>query len=695
MRWGDAPQRIRFRSSPVAGPTWWRLRRSGAHARLLTLAWWVAAAGCTGAPFSSAAPDGGVTDAAAAPTVVGGATCDGPVVRVDDTLVFRLGFPAVDAGMRRRCSGLQDSTVFYRVETPAPGTLSYLVVGDGTTAAAVGSADYCSWLAPCDAQGSVLVDGTAVALRVAGTRDRPPVVALTFTPLAATDACASPTPIDLSTSEVTVQGTFADAADLQQFTCAGGRERVYSFALAEASDVRVRALEGDLAGLVLHEGGCPDAVTWCSTPHPPPRLMRSLPAGNHTLVVESGRDGPVGGFAFGVRREPTRSVPNDHCQGAVAVDLSTGEAEVTTSFAGAIPGPNSPVQRALYFAVTLPWAGRLSATTTVGALPPGDSGVRYYDGACAGSVPSTTGCSRNLRPGRYVVGVFEAREPSPAQVTLRLHATRVVPPENETCQSAIPLLFDENDTVTLQEQSLGLTEDMALPEDCTAGSGLSDDVFYRLDLAELSDVSVHAESAYHLLNVGILADGCDSPRLVACNGGGSWARLPAGTYHVVVEPESRYSEYMCGGETGFTLQAARYAVPPAPANATCEAAMPLTVGETTGAAFLRGDARGARVDIPLACELALTSSPGVAVHYRLNLQTAGYLRVTPTMRPAGSVALFPDSCAAAGPIECLRPEAPVVTRKPLPAGRYRLVVSIPYSAGADTHYAYAVEWVPP
>ncbi|MFO0598749.1 MAG: PPC domain-containing protein [Myxococcaceae bacterium] len=211
----------------------------------------------------------------------------------------------------------------------------------------------------------------------------------------------------------------------------------------------------------------------------------------------------------------------------------------------------------------------------------------------------------------------------------------------DICSKAIPVAFvDGGATVSVDLAQATEQYESTCSSDMNSGA----DLIFQLTLPEAKALAVSAkdntDGGLQDLTLTLLASPCPLVRQVQCNDSSrdpetlDLARVPAGTWYVLLENYSKSSDTPGPVDVTFTLTDAA----PGPANDSCSMAQALTL--TNGMAMATGTTAGAFNDSAgsaLSCSSTSASEP--EVYYSFTL--AQDADVTVTVTPDASSSFYP------------------------------------------------------
>ncbi len=525
--------------------------------------------------------------------------------------------------------------------------------------------------------------------------------------------CDSPIVVDLTGASTMLTGDFADVErDDVSLPCGGvGRpEIVYRLELSERSDIQVSGTSSLLYALL--DGACGSSALACDDGFDP-LYVTNLAAGSYDLVVEERFDD---GRPFQIvvqRLPPTDRPANDRCAMAEVLDLSSGSAQVAGSWIGVVPGSTASCgsQHALYYEVTLDApsslqivdARRNSAIEVRSGCNGAALGCGSFDGLCPSALPAGT---YTIRVSPRFAGDFMR--------DFDLSITReaaVADPTNDTCDSAQAILL-AGAQVTVNGSMLRAQSDPV--NTMCPNSSFSRDLFYTVDLAERSDVTLRVSGGSSFsYSASLIRGTCANP-----TGGQCLDRLdqpqtlfgmPAGPLTIALEYDRSISENDCRAvnDAAFSLEISAGASPPPPPNDTCASPTAITfTGGHGSIAAINGTTRGSANDVdPLMCPNQTTRPSGLDVFYEVTVPLASRLRITPTnVQSDMGVSLHSLTCTATSALACSATSGSssgqgLETQFGVPAGTYFLrVEQTPRFSGqtvTPADFSYVMELLAP
>ncbi len=497
-----------------------------------------------------------------------GETCDDPIP-IDPTagvVVLEGQFGWATDGFSGSCTG--GSARVYTFTLSAPGYFHAMDVGEATgkflrsaTSTCLGGTEV-ACTAPSQSEFEVvnLPAGTYFLFLV---QERLPYQSADFRTLVqvtqavalpANDICAGALPIDLSSGQATISGSwrFATLGTGAAGQCGVNRvDLYYSIDLAQPADLRITSASGAVVAQML-SGDCASlAEERCFIPQP--SCSSRLPAGRHYLRAfrpqgaENTED-----FQLTLSREDIPAPPsNESCSTAEVLTLSGGKATLqarldlaqrneTVSCASPTAGGD------LVYRIDLPARSDVALTWN------GDYSARYgvavETGTC-GATPAP--CDQNQKSQTllgvpagpmWIVVQGESLYSSATcwrgdfSMEVAVHDSPPIP-ANDTCPGAevvdLPAL---GSSAVVHGTTAGANTDLA-PASCGAGSLTGPDVFYRIQLGVpgrlwMKDVAPFGRMAY------FLTTDCSVPAKLRCgweNAGFLTDPLPAGSYVLGVE----------------------------------------------------------------------------------------------------------------------------------------------------------------
>lgn len=453
----------------------------------------------------------------------------------------------------------------------------------------------------------------------------------------------------------------------------------FTFALTEPRDVWITAtgtttMHVGLRGAATCESG-PEVA--CVTGSPATLLRRSLPAGEHVIVVES-LSATV--FDLTLRFEPPTTVPpTDRCD-ATTVDISAGGvftglfAETSDDYV--LSCSSTPRADGAYrLVLDAPKDVILEASTSGGGSPSTNLAlVRACDDR-----ESTLRCQAGGRPSRLVqralpAGTYYVIVESSSAIASAWSLTVVITdpaprPPGDACSTAIDIT-DGPGTASLA------TAERDVTTSCGGSSTFLRDLVFQFTLPTTRDVTLTTNGAgFH---AAALATECGvvSSELRCRQAGSpqsqSWRSLPAGTYFVIVDTTLSTGD--------VTASIATSAPTPVPPNDRCEGAIPLS-----GSIARRDTLVGFEDDVS-AC-----SGSNPDAFYEITLATRREILVS--VRPADDrthshTLSLRDGCGAASNVVCDTGN-PAVINRVLDPGTYVLVVEAGAGVASDFELRYA------
>lgn len=501
------------------------------------------------------------------------------------------------------------------------------------------------------------------------------------------DAECNPTNDDCATARVLPgPGTFnAATRGLTSRTTLGcasastAADAFFRFTLAEPRDVWITATGTTTLNVALRAGAnCasgPEVA--CVVGSPATVLRRSLPAGEHVIVVETAS---ATVFDLTLRFEPPTTVPPvDRCDGAT-VDISAGGvfsglfAETSDDYV--LSCSSTPRGDAAYrLVLDAPKDVVLEATTSGGGSPATNLALVR---AC-GDRESTLRCQAGGRPARLVqralpAGVYyvlvESSSATASTWSLTVSVTDPAPrPPGDACGTAIDIT-DGPGTA-----SLG-TAERDVTTTCGGTSTFLRDLVFTFTLPSTRDVTLTTNGAgFHAAALatecGVLASELrcrqtSSPQVQ------SWRSLPAGTYYAIVD-----TTLSTGDVTASITTSAPTPIPP---NDRCEGAIALA-----GSIARRDTLLGFEDDVS-GC-----SGSNPDAFYEITLATRREILVS--VRPADDrthshTLSLREGCAAATNLVCDTGN-PAVINRVLDPGTYVLVVEAGATVASDFELRFA------
>jgi hypothetical protein len=459
-----------------------------------------------------------------------------------------------------------------------------------------------------------------------------------------------------------------------------GADAFYTFVLEEPRDVWVTAAgTGNVTVALRDAASCETGPELgCATGSPATLLRRSLPAGEHVIVVES-TSAVV--FDLTLRFEsPTTVPPIDRCD-PTTLDISAGGtftglfAETSDDYTLSCSSTVARSEAAYRLVLDAPKDVILEGSTTGGGSPSTHLALVRDCGERA----STLRCQSGGRPARVVYRALPAgtyfvllESSSTAASMWSLSATVSDPverPVGDACSTAVD--------ITSGSGAASLTgAERDVTTSCGGTSTALRDVVFRFTLEGARDVSLTTTGAgYHAAALstecGTIASELrcrqtSSPQTQA------WRSLPAGTYFAVVDTTTSV------GDVTATLVTSDPT--PIPVNDRCEGAIALTNGL-------------ARRDTLLGFEDDVSACSGTNPDAFYALTLTERTEVLVTVRPAAAAThnhtlSLREGCAATTNIVCDTGN-PAVINRVLDPGSYVFVVEAGATVASDFELRFA------
>ncbi|MCB9601107.1 MAG: hypothetical protein H6720_12260 [Sandaracinus sp.] len=493
------------------------------------------------------------------------------------------------------------------------------------------------------------------------------------------DACASATVLP---GAGTFSGATRGLTSTTNLGCSSSTtaaDAFFTFTLAEPQDVWITAAGSTTTTVALREAAnCergPELA--CVSGSPSTLLRRSLPAGQHFVVVESSS---ATVFDLTLRFEPPTAVPPvDRCDGST-LDISAGGtftglfAETNDDYTLLCNSTARP-DAAYRLVLDAPKDVVLEATTSGGGSPSTSLALV----ANCSDRDTTLRCQSNGRPGRVVyrdlpAGTYyvllESSSTTASMWSLTATITDPGPrPPGDACSSAVDI------TAGPGTASLG-TAERDVTTSCGGTSSLLRDLVFTFELTSTRDVRVTTNGAgYHgaalqtecgVVSSELRCRQASSPQVQ------SWRSLPAGRYWVVVDTTLSSGNVTASVETSDPT--------PVPPNDRCDGAIPLS-----GSVARRDTLTGFEDDVS-ACG---GTNPDAFYEIRLATRREILVSVRPADDRTHSHNLsLRDGCAATASLVCDTGN-PAVINRVLDPGTYVLVVEAGSSVASDFELRFA------
>lgn len=472
--------------------------------------------------------------------------------------------------------------------------------------------------------------------------------------------------------QVQVAGTTAGARSEFGSACAAdaapdeGPDVLYAFTLDEPAALSMN-LRPTFAGVLsLLRGTCADSVEVACVDADPDALaslQQALPAGEYLVVVTGAGPLQQGAFELTLQAEP--SAPDLACAQATPLQAAV-----------ALAGDNGAGPDGLHASCSveqlwdLPEAAyRIHldepASVRVRLLNnphPGSLSLRTLCGAAASELACAQGADLEIgaAPAGDLWLVADGFVPpgggSAAYELLLTLGPPQGPPPGDTCAAPLALPVDERGRAVAQASFAGAGDDHLVS--CAQGAG--PELVYALTLERESTVQAWVQAAFEA-TVALRAADCAAGADLACGAGVDSERLPAGSYHLLVQgPPGAVGE--------LTLNVLQTA---APGNDDCASAEPLVF--VADVAHAQGDLSAAEADSEASgCGLGPATRAGAELVYVLELPEPARLEVDVVAGFEAALYLRAAPCAAGAESACGR--AMLSLDDPLPAGTWYLFV---------------------